>query len=233
MVFDGSTRGLAITALAVAPIASPNTTYIVNLPSSFVTGAGSGISQQEVSEGSTRINVKILNIGSSNRILPLIYAGLGAMRIVQPESASASIADFRPFSFGLRSDSLPKSGQSTYRGIVFGEAVSMARGSVFELTGDISISYDFSTNSYTGSVTLKGTDRASGRAMTFESLKITSPNPRSDNVIIGDVNAEGRIQAYFAGPACEEMYGIIAVSGADSENPSSLYKLKLSLALKR
>ena len=115
-----------------------------------------------------------------------------------------------------------KSGTAQYSGVIHGVGAVQASSVRFDLTGTVSYNVDFSAQSYTGTMAIKGAD-GSGGSRDFGSFAITGGSPLGANVgqsnPLGDFASVsengtfvGQLSNRMFGPDGEEMAGVFSIT---------------------
>lgn len=189
--------------------------------------------------GTARYALTMLVPGPTNTKLALNYVGIGTVEATQSDIASGAVAtDFRPFGYGFLAEesAVPATGTGHYVGILVGRAISIGGAAVYKLTGSMTLTTNFTTQTFTGSITITATNDRSGEVVELGTLPITSNVPYAKPLnSIGAYIGSGRdeLRAALAGPAAEELEGAFTLILADPRTPGGSLKLVGAVAARR
>ena len=168
--------------------------------------------QRSVAVNSTdtrKLTLKLFNPGTGNDQLMLNYAS-AALFSLEYSNAAMYAQEYRSiayFSQKTPAASVPMSGTATYSGVILGEAYpsqTPALTSRYDLTGTFKIVIDFGARTYTGSLSITGTD-PSGGVLDLGTFSIVQGSvPGSIAAFDGKVQGGALIGA-LAGPNAEEL----------------------------
>ncbi len=163
--------------------------------------------------------------GSANSQLALTYASFGEWQVLNPWEPDIPRQQF--FTYGVLTPFwalAAKSGTAQYSGFLYGTAANPQSGR-YALSGSVSYDVNFSTDAYTGSMSIQGA-YAFGGSKDFGSFDITGgvplaanlgkSNPLGDFATVTQNGAVvGQISNRFFGPDGEEMAGVFNMTVVD------------------
>jgi hypothetical protein len=186
------------------------------------------------------VELTLFNAGAGNDLLALTYASMGTL-VYSHGLGSYSQVDFRPFAYFAQltsASNVPSTGTATYSGVVMGTAnpttPAYNSGFAYDLSGTVRITVDFATRTYTGSVTLIGTDTQQPLVVVnLGTFPITQGAvPASIAMLSGTING-GDFAAMLAGPAAEEVAGTFIMTAPDARPNGAVLTLAVAFAAKQ
>lgn len=192
---------------------------------------------QSVQQGAT-YTLRLLVPGSDSAPILLNYVTIGAIRTNQPTQTEGLVGfEDRIISFGIpaQESATPASGTPRYSGIVIGKATSDRSSAVYDVTGSVTLDVDFARKTYTGTVTLTGTDDRTGAVVPFGSYPI-GPAAGSVGVAVIDATVGGgdnRLRGILAGPTAEEFAGTFSLSIPDPRTAGRTLKIAAAAGARR
>lgn len=165
--------------------------------------------------------VAMFKPGTVNTQLALTYTSFGTWEAVQPDAAVTRYEDLLlgVFAYGRKTPdgAVPVTGSATYSGLIYGNSEAPASGALpYQITGNVTLTYQFAAPSLTGVMTPVATDRVTGvqtslgqyafaalagsQGMSLGSSTWTALFERGANT------GSNSIFGQFTGPAAQEFY---------------------------
>jgi len=242
LVYDGPGRSLYY--IYRATNIPPHQDYAHTLSVQF--GAGQKDSARSTAsftvyrntDSGAQYTLTLLAPGSENPSLALYYTGIGiAQGTLTDSSAGKTTNDFRAFSYGFPAENsaVPATGTGTYTGIAIGRATSPSGTHVYDLTGSFSFTADYGARTFSGTVTLNGTDDRTGAPIALGTFPITmSSYPTQLNAISANIGSGRDIfRAYLAGTTAEELAGVFTLTLPDPNELGATLTISAAVAGRR
>ena len=161
--------------------------------------------------GSEDVVLELFKPGAGNSELALTYASFGHW------SSSGSYGNNQPndqfFTYGLDTPArllTGKTGSGHYEGVAYGNAIN-GTGGRYDVHGSSRFDVNFTSQSYTGGMTISGTARGDGSAIDFGSFdfagKIGGYSAGTVADILRNGQAIGQLTTRFYGPDGDEIAG--------------------------
>jgi hypothetical protein len=146
--------------------------------------------------------------------------------------------DFRVFTYGFPSEAseVPSTGNGQYAGMVIGRSIGIGGSNVYTLSGTLNMTMDFAAKTYSGTITLSGTNQRTAEVVSLGSFPLTSrfPYPIPLNNIEANIGSNGELfQAKLGGKAAEELAGALNLSVADPRAPGVTLNIVGAVAARR
>jgi len=184
--------------------------------------------------------VNMFKPGSANTQLALTYTSFGTWEAVQPDPAVTRYEDLLlgVFAYGRKTPDgeVPVTGSATYSGLVYGNSEAPVSGALpYQITGNVTLTYQFAAPSLTGVMTPVATDRVTGvqtnlgqyafaalagsQGMSLGSSTWTALFERGANT------GSNAIYGQFTGPAAQEFF---AQWGTFMDSPAGAETLRMT-----
>ena len=170
--------------------------------------------------------------GTANDEVALTYAGFGEWRLASPSDPSNPRQEF--FTYGVVTPfwtMAAKTGTAQYTGVVHGGGAVQSTSIRYNLFGTAAYSVNFSSNSYTGSLAIKGVDASGGVRDfgLFDVHGIPLGANGGNSYPLGDFADTtqngafvGQISNRFFGPDGEEMAGVFNLTVGGNSGPPKI-----------
>jgi hypothetical protein len=161
------------------------------------------------------VRLSLFKPGATNTELALTYASLGLWSTATPWGAGGSVQSNMWFAYGFQTPSgflTPKTGTAQYQGIAYGtgQLIVGPMGTpqtLYDVNGTSRFAVDFSAQTFSGSLDLKGTGQVAKDAIDFGRYafdgKIFGSSSTLQGIIAGASNSE--IGGRFYGPDGQEI----------------------------
>lgn len=171
-------------------------------------------------EGAFQAELELFRPGADNDLLALDYASFGMYTVNFSQPRSYDLYDRRLFAYGVRTavSDLPRTGVSTYTGIVSGFATrnDWVYPRKYSISGRIQISVDFVAQTFTGTLTLKAT---SGESAPYDIIIPLTQTGGASLTQLSGAAGQGRFAGFLAGPAAQELGGSFSLQIPDPAGP--------------
>lgn len=223
--FDGQTNINASTFRMISHLdlqTSDNLTYgpgRSSLPggafttASQVTSADPKFTAYEKTLNEQKVRLELYKPGNGNRELALTYASFGRWS----SSSRAGVVtetDHVHFVYGLETPAgllSARTGSARYEGVAYGAGVNAKTAAAYDVSGTSRFNVDFSNQSYSGALALRGASTNGAAAVDFGSYdfagKLSSTTADSSAALMQAGQNSGELDTRFFGPDGEEIGG--------------------------
>ncbi len=172
--------------------------------------------------------------GTANSELQLTYAGFGEWRRDNPSAPGQPDREF--FTYGILTPYATMAnrfGTAQYTGVVHGAGEVLGASTRYDLQGSVNYTMDFTSETYTGSLAIKGFDTVTSAERDFDpisipAVSILAANQSPNSPAAGAVNAfqngavVGQITNRFFGLAGDEIAGVFNFTVPGGPGPTNL-----------
>ncbi len=172
--------------------------------------------------GGNPIQLDLYKVGSGNTELALSYLDLGIWRQVEPvfsNNQTQTETDSEYFLYGLQTPMAVLgglTGSAQYTGVAYGGSATLGNGGPYNVTGTSSFNVNFSSQSFTGSMTLNGANVGIGPAVSYGAFNFGGAIGLAGNQVTITQNGAdaGQMVVRFYGPTAEEVGGTFTLGNS-------------------
>ena len=179
-------------------------------PAAIVSSDDPNFTRYETTFGDRDVRLDLYKVGEANSELALTYVSLGRWRSAETHGPQRT-DQHHHFVYGLETpDRLlaARTGSARYEGVVYGAGANAESGGLFDIRGASVFNVDFSSQSYSGDLTLSG--RGDSGVVDFGRYDFSGRlgwSRSSTAVITYNGEEVGSLRSRFYGPTGEEIGG--------------------------
>lgn len=188
-----------------------------NSPSIVASSDPNFVSYQPTFNGQP-VKLDLYKPGSANSELVLTYATFGRW---SSTAKNGAVTEFNQvyFAYGIETPArllAAKTGSGHYVGVAYGAGANQTTGALYDIKGTSMFDIDFSRQSYSGAIALKGTSTNGAAAVDFGNFTFAAPLSAFTAESAADLMQNGQLRGTltqrFFGPDGEEIAGPFTLS---------------------